>query len=187
MSHNSDSASHTPHYDFFVSYAHEDEKPAQSLVSQLGEKGLKVWFDHPEPTSASDWPRELHSAVNDARVGIVLLSHASIASDFVRREWAEMQECSWRRPDFSICPVFLDNVEPPAFARKWNAVNVGNVPFDPEVVAIEIASVLNDQSRVKKTSTAEADRAEVAERFEEISRWANQTDGATDEELEAEV
>jgi TIR domain-containing protein len=70
----------------FVSYAHEDQKWARQLISQLSEKGIDVWDAPSKLLPGDNWSLEIGKALERAQAIIVLLSPAAVRSPNVRRE-----------------------------------------------------------------------------------------------------
>lgn len=96
--------------DIFVSYAAEDRDRARQLANALEERGWDVWWDREIPLGRL-YDDAIEQALAEARCALVLWSHTSIASEWVRSEASEAK----RRG--ILVPVFLEAVEPPLAFR----------------------------------------------------------------------
>lgn len=104
----------------FVSYAHKDEKWKDALVEHLGvleQQGrVSVWVDTQIQTG-DDWLPEIEGAMRQARVAVLLVSSAFLASKFIQgtevprllgRRKSEglrvipvlVRECAWETVDW---------------------------------------------------------------------------------------
>jgi TolB-like protein len=107
--------------DIFISYAAADRERVRPLVTSLEAEGWSVWWDrHIGPGEV--WDREIEDAVDSARCVIVIWSHASVSSDWVR---AEAGEGMTRH---RLAPVFIDNVRPPLLFRGIQSANLVGWP-----------------------------------------------------------
>jgi hypothetical protein len=96
--------------DIFVSYAAEDRDRARQLAHALEERGWDVWWDREIPLGRL-YDDAIEQALAEARCCIVLWSHTSIASEWVRSEASEAK----RRG--ILVPIFLEAVDPPLAFR----------------------------------------------------------------------
>ncbi|MDZ7647356.1 MAG: AAA family ATPase [Cytophagales bacterium] len=97
--------------DIFVSYASEDRERVAHLVSKLSGYGWKIWWDREIKTGKS-FEIEIEQAIDKAKCIIVVWSHASIESEWVR---AEANEGLDRK---ILIPVTIDDVRPPLAYRR---------------------------------------------------------------------
>ena len=70
----------------FFSYAHEDRRRAAEVVGYLKAAGWNVWVDDAGIRGSARWAGEIERAIGDAAVFVVLLSQASVRSEWVDRE-----------------------------------------------------------------------------------------------------
>jgi WD40 repeat protein len=98
--------------DIFLSYAREDRRHAQRLARALeATHGWSVWWD-PRLRAGERFPREIQTAIADARCVVVLWSRDAVESSWVAAEAAE----GWERG--VLVPVVLDDCEPPMPFRQ---------------------------------------------------------------------
>jgi hypothetical protein len=90
----------------FISYAHEDRARAEQLTAQLTAAGWSVWWDR-QIVGGSHFDRAIEEALAAAKVVVVLWSHASVASQWVRGEAA------WALQKGKLLPVMIDIVDRP--------------------------------------------------------------------------
>ena len=74
--------------DIFISYAREDEAWVERFCELLKTDGLIVWKDSSIPTGKS-FGRVIEEAIASSRAVVVVWSHYSIDSDWVRAEATE--------------------------------------------------------------------------------------------------
>lgn len=70
----------------FVSYAHEDKPFAHSLAGALGDRGCSVWVDQFELRAGDSLTERVSGALTSADFVVVLVSIASVSSEWCRRE-----------------------------------------------------------------------------------------------------
>jgi hypothetical protein len=71
--------------DVFISYARTDRNLAQALAKDLKELGYRVWWDA-ELVGSDDFQDVILAALAEAKAAVVIWTHASIKSAFVRDE-----------------------------------------------------------------------------------------------------
>src|SRR5262245_45828362 len=71
----------------FISYSHEDRRHLEQLRGHVvpleAEYGLEIWDDSRISVGTS-WEDAIELALEEARVGVLLVSPTFLASDFVR-------------------------------------------------------------------------------------------------------
>lgn len=159
----------------FISYASADKGVARRLVDELKERGLNVWFDECEIKPGDDFSKAIREGIENSRYCIVLLSRSTAASKpWVSKEWAAIQQRSWRRPDFLICPVRLEDIDTPAFLRKWQSLKLDRESLDADANVDKIVSTLLHHWDETSSSQREAAEKEASDRFVEIQQWLNE-------------
>ena len=116
----------------FISYSHRDEKWLKRLTTHLKpierDYGIEVWHDK-KLTPGSRWREEIASALETARVAILLVSADFLASDFIAED--ELPSLLRASQGIKILPVI---VSPSRYARTpslegFQAVNDVNAPL----------------------------------------------------------
>ncbi|MEQ1586239.1 MAG: TIR domain-containing protein [Cyclobacteriaceae bacterium] len=110
--------------DIFISYATEDRERVRELVSKLEGHGWSIWWDREIKTGKS-FEREIETAIDSAKCILVVWSHASVESEWVRTEANEGLDRK------ILIPITIDDVRPPlayrrlqtAFLMGWPAGN----------------------------------------------------------------
>lgn len=84
----------------FLSYAHEDKSIAKAIHQRLRAAGIRTWMDEHSMAGRGTLPVGIADGISEASHFCVLLSPASVASDWVQYETsiAMAQELSRRRP-----------------------------------------------------------------------------------------
>ena len=149
--------------DIFISYAREDRPRVERLAAALEQHGWAVWWD-PDIRTGEDFGRRIHTALQAARCVIVVWSHQSIASPWVKDEEQVGQE---RGVLLLVC---IDAVAPPLGFRQLQTVDLtGWRPASPgaafEKLVADIAMIVGERTGRQQegdgTNTA-ATRASVA-------------------------
>jgi len=108
-------------YDIFISYTREDGEVAQRLANELAAHGWLVFWDH-ELMPGATWRTRIQSALNDAKVVIVVWSSKSVDS-----RWVEIEaDHAFQRDVYILVkvddcdlPLGLSHVQV-ADLRAWN-------------------------------------------------------------------
>ena len=115
-------------HDLFVSYAREDEAWVERFCELLKTDGLIVWKDSSIPTGKS-FGRVIEEAIASSRAVVVVWSHYSIDSDWVRAEATE----GLRRG--ILMPVQRDASEPPLRFRTIQTIDLAKWKFEADYPA----------------------------------------------------
>lgn len=91
----------------FISYSHHDRVYVEKLADYLNSMDVHVWYDYEVETGAP-FSQRIQMAIDECAVFIVLLSPASVASDWVRNEIARA-----RRLRKAIKPIRLADADIP--------------------------------------------------------------------------
>jgi hypothetical protein len=103
--------------DIFISYAREDRGNAQGLAAVLEAQGWTVWWDRSIPPGRS-FDQVIEEALTGAKCVVVLWSHASTASDWVKTEAAEGLARK------ILVPVRIEEVNLPLEFRRLQTVDL---------------------------------------------------------------
>jgi hypothetical protein len=105
--------------DIFVSYARDDRTRVRRLAEALSAHGWSVWWDR-QIQAGKTFDQVIADALASSRCVIVMWSHQSITSDWVREEAEE-----GRRRGILI-PVLIDDVRPPLGFGRIQAVQLSD-------------------------------------------------------------
>ena len=70
----------------FISYSRKDIEKAERLRRLLEGLGFNVWLDLVGIAAGEEWPTKLAEAINDSDVVLMLISQASVASEYCLKE-----------------------------------------------------------------------------------------------------
>jgi len=105
--------------DIFISYASEDRPWAKVLAEALRAHGWSVWWDRTIPTGKS-YHRVIEETLAEARCVIVVWSHQSVSSDWVR---AEAEEGLKRDV---LVPLSIDDSRAPLVFRQIQTADLSS-------------------------------------------------------------
>ena len=70
----------------FISYAQADRAHAEGVVRALSHAGVSVWIDKAKIKGGDQWDTEIHKALNEAKVMVLIVSARSLESQWVNYE-----------------------------------------------------------------------------------------------------
>ena len=116
--------------DIFLSYDHEDEASAASIVTALEKAGHKVWWDR-DIHGGAQYNSEIEQAVAAADALVVLWSERSVQSAWVRDEAAEGRERG------KLVPISLDGTKPPMGFRQFQTIDLSSAKGRKRAVKLQ--------------------------------------------------
>ena len=148
--------------DIFISYAREDRPRVEHLAEALEQRGWSVWWD-PDIRTGEDFGRMIHTVLHAARCVIVVWSHQSIASPWVK------DEAQVGRERGVLLPVCIDAVAPPLGFRQLQTVDLtGWRPASPgsafEKLVTDIRTMLGERAGHQQEGDGEPTEAPRASR-----------------------
>jgi len=109
----------------FLSYASEDREAAARIARALENQGFSVWWDKDIPTGVN-YPKFIETALKSAGCVMVLWSHASTSSRWVRNE------ADWGAENNTLVPVLIESVEIPWEFRNIQTLNLSEWSGDED-------------------------------------------------------
>lgn len=104
-----------PTYDVFVSYSHDDGEWVREFAGRLEREGLKVARDAVVLRPGDVLLHVIEDAIRNSAHGILVFSPASLASGWVKQEYATLMQRSIEK-GLRFIPVVIEDVELPEFA-----------------------------------------------------------------------
>jgi hypothetical protein len=135
-------------FNAFFSYSHADRERASEIVAWLERAGVKAWFDRTRLDSGRPVATTLQRQLGDCRSLIVLVTPASLRSNWVEQEWTEGREESARNSAFKTILLVSAEVKeiPRAFeSRTW--VSLAANGLDVESAARILASLYDGDGK----------------------------------------
>jgi TIR domain len=101
----------------FISYSHNDKAFVDRLATQLVRRNVNIWLDRWELSVGDSLLERIQEAVDGATALLVILSKASSASEWCKKELSAglLRELEEKR--IVVMPVMLEDCEVPVFAR----------------------------------------------------------------------
>jgi TIR domain-containing protein len=140
--------------DIFVSYASEDREQAAVLARALQESGWSIWWDRVIPTG-EQFADVIKEELDSAKCVVVLWSHQSTSSQWVRRE------ASLAVDQHKLFPALIEDVPPPwefSDLQACDLVNWSGTIQDPKFqrLATDLRGVLGSPPAGEATVSTEA-------------------------------
>ena len=147
--------------DIFISYKREDQTKARTLAESLEGAGWSVWWD-PQLRAGEHFDEVIERELSNAKCIIVLWSHRSIESQYVK------DEATYALNLKKLIPVAIDEVSPPfrfqglhtLFLSGWSGSQGASV-FQKLLVDIE-SVVGPPMAKIAPTESANSSRTEEA-------------------------
>jgi hypothetical protein len=120
-----------PTFKVFLSYSSLDAALARRLALDLRAAKVDVWLDQWELRIGETFEQSIERGVDDAAFVIVLLTRASVASDWVRREWSRKVLDEARQQKVGVIPVRAERCEIPDFLAQRSHADIsgGSYPM----------------------------------------------------------
>ena len=101
----------------FISYSHKDKKFVDQLAMQLVNQNIHIWLDRWELSIGDSIIDKIQEAVDGASALLVILSKASVESEWCKRELSAgfLRELEEKR--VVVLPVMLEDCTVPLIAR----------------------------------------------------------------------
>ena len=146
----------------FVSYSHADEPFVRDLTKLLEEVGHSVVSAGAALTPGEMWQEVLGNLLRDADAVVIILSQASVQSQWLISEIGAALGYWKERGKPIILPVVLDNAELPPQLRHIQAIF--QIDRDPQQVAAQLTRALD--SLAGRLKAREEERKEAKSRVE---------------------
>ncbi len=101
----------------FFTYSHEDKEFVDRLAYQLVERRAWVWIDRWELKVGDSFVERVQAAIQEATAVIVVLSPASVASNWVKRELASVIYKEVENQLSLVIPILVRDCEIPVFLK----------------------------------------------------------------------
>ena len=98
-----------PPKEVFLSHSSQDREITERIAVTLRNHGIPVWYSATNIRGSQQWQDEIGKALRRCDFFIVLLSHQSIASEWVKRELA--YALNHGQYTENILPVLLENCD----------------------------------------------------------------------------
>lgn len=95
-----------PRWDLFISYSRSDSSIARRIAQDLRARQVSVFLDEESLTVGYPWPDQIRHALTSVDAILILISEASLESQWVQTEWsAALQSRSVRLLPVLISPT----------------------------------------------------------------------------------
>lgn len=119
----------------FISYArHDASTTAHELANRLRAQGHTIFLDIDNIPPGGNWREILEKSVDDCDLLVVLVTPATLKSDWV---YAEVQHAD--KSHKTVVPVQVNEAELPVYLRGKQAIKLQEDPYDSVVLHIEKA------------------------------------------------
>ncbi|HKH45570.1 MAG TPA: toll/interleukin-1 receptor domain-containing protein [Thermoanaerobaculia bacterium] len=107
----------SPSYDLFLSYANEDRGFVERLATDLGARGLAVWWDQPEVQGGDSIVASIEQGLSRSRRFAVVLSPDSRQSSWVNSETEAAIALENERQESLIIPILYRACDVPVLLK----------------------------------------------------------------------
>jgi flagellar biosynthesis component FlhA len=108
----------------FLSHSSADKPLARRLARDLREANVDVWLDEVEIHVGEPFAEKIAQALDEADFVIVLLTRASVASDWVDREWRHKVQAEAAAKRVAIIPVRGEPCDMPDFLAQRSHADI---------------------------------------------------------------
>jgi TIR domain len=122
-------------HDVFLAYASDDRDIAKALVSVLHAAHISVWWDR-TILPGETWRNTIQRALERSRAVMVLWSHESVNSDWVK------EEAEWGRRHKILVPARIEDVPLPIGFRAIQTVDLSQ--WDQKTMTTPIQTLVED-------------------------------------------
>lgn len=102
----------------FISYNHSDKHFAEALAKNLVQAKQSVWIDTWELNAGDSLIERIEGALGDADAILVLLSKASVKSEWCKKELRSGLVRELEEKSVLVVPIVLDDCEIPLFLKE---------------------------------------------------------------------
>jgi len=93
----------------FISYSRNDSEIAEDLVHRLRRSSFRAWRDKSDIKAGSNWQNAIETAIEASSAMIVIVTSASLASEWVQREYTAALNAG-----IQVIPYLCEGVTPDA-------------------------------------------------------------------------
>ena len=108
----------------FLSYSSRDADLALRLAKDLRASGVDIWLDQWKLNVGEPIVQTIEQGLDDAEFVIVLLTHASVDSTWVQREWSRKVQHEGQARRVSVIPVRGERCDIPDFLAQRSYADV---------------------------------------------------------------
>jgi hypothetical protein len=113
----------SPRYDLFLSYASEDRGFVERLATDLGARGLAVWWDQPEVLGGDSIVASIEQGLTRSRRFAVVLSPASRQSRWVTSETEAAIALENERQESLVLPILYQACDVPVLLKHRKRID----------------------------------------------------------------
>ncbi len=101
----------------FLSHTWKDKKIARKIAKELTDLGIGVWLDEAEIKIGDSLVQKIREGIDTVEYLIVLLSSASVASEWVKKEVDIAMNQEIEGKQVKVLPILLENCDLPGFLK----------------------------------------------------------------------
>ncbi|MGH1363865.1 MAG: toll/interleukin-1 receptor domain-containing protein [Calditrichia bacterium] len=126
----------------FASASKEDSKIVKSIVANLKQAGIKVWFDKTDLLPGQHWITALNEAISESFAVLFFISASTERTGTFQKELSLALAKSQEESEKFIIPILLGEVNRlPFFLQDLHSINLKN-PSDPVEVKLTSSKIL---------------------------------------------
>ena len=150
----------------FISYSRQGQGPDAVWLKRivvflkpLEDRGLITVFTDNKIRAGDEWEEKIRKALDDASVGILLVTADFLASDFIKKK--ELPRLQERARDglLELIPVFVSECHVPPEIRRLQGLNDPSVPLDGMETNEANKALVKLVTTIEEICLAEEDRS----------------------------
>src|SRR5258708_5642629 len=98
----------------FLSHSSHDREEAELIYQRLLKCGVDAWASFRDIPPGAEWDKSIQAALDDARFVLIVVSHSSVESSYVRTE-VEFALNEGK----TVIPILIENVKLPL---RWHTL-----------------------------------------------------------------
>jgi type III secretory pathway component EscV len=143
-----DDCTSTSQLTVFLSHSSADNNLARRVAENLRAANVEVWFDQWEVRVGEEFVQKIEQGLGDVDFVIVLLTRASVASEWVDREWRRKVEDETQTKRVAVIPLRGEACEIPDFLaqRSFADISGGSYHLGIQHLLTMLGHFSNDES-----------------------------------------
>jgi hypothetical protein len=129
----------------FVSYSHQDQRQARTLIEGLEASGISTVSAAGDFMQGQEWERGIGQAIRSADAVVLLVDSKHEPDPLQQSEWRAAVEAGWEEPNKRLIPLLLGDTEVPSFLSNRMVIRVRHPRQELKRAVEQLAHVLKNE------------------------------------------